>query len=123
MRVRAYNASGDGAVSAESTATPTTATTLTASAVTAHGVTLTIANHTGDWYWKYTVPENGTCVSTAVQGAAAGVTELLGDTSYTFAAYGDSQCSTTPLATAPAVLTKPKQVGALTIARARGSST
>ena len=109
VRVTAYNATGDGPASAEATGTP--AVTLAASAVTADGATLTIGNHSGAWYWKYTAPDGGDCSAEVAAGAStASVTGLGPGTSYTFAAYGDSQCTTTPLATAPAVLTLPGQV-------------
>ena len=65
--------------------------TLTVSNLTATGATLTIANHTGDWYYKHTSPEGGTC-SCPVSGASATVT-MTANTDYTFAAYGEVSCS------------------------------
>ena len=57
--------------------------------------TLTIANHSGDWYHKYTVPTTpaGTC-SSAVSTATASLTGLTGGTAYTWKAYSDSGCAT-----------------------------
>ena len=77
--------------------------TLTSSSVTATGATLTIANHTGNWYYKYTSPSGGTCSSSAVTGSSTTVT-LTAGTTYTFAAYSDSSCSTL-LATAASFTT------------------
>ena len=76
---------------------------LTSSSVTATGAMLTIANHAGDWYYKYTSPSGGTCSTNAVSGATTTVT-LSAGTTYTFAAYSDSSCSTL-LATAAAFTT------------------
>ena len=94
VRVTAYNATGDGAASAEATGTPT-GKTLTVSKITKTTATLTIADHTGNWYYKYTVPTTpaGTC-SSVQSTSSADLTNLLGGTSYTFRAYSDSSCST-----------------------------
>ena len=67
--------------------------TLTTSNVKGTSVTLTVANHTGNWYYKYTSPNGGTC-SSAQTGATAEVTGLDAGTTYTFKAYSDSTCST-----------------------------
>ena len=83
------------------------AVTLTASAVEDDTATLTIANHTGDWHYKYTSPTGGTC-STAQSGTTASLTSLSTNTSYTYKAYSDSGCAdANELATAAAFLTKP----------------
>ena len=66
--------------------------TLTATDVTHASATLTIANHSGDWYHRQTQPSTGTC-SSAVSAAAASLEGLSGSTSYTWKAYGDSTCS------------------------------
>ena len=108
LRVKATNGTGDGAWSADATGTPATAVTLTASAVEATTATLTIANHTGNWYYKYTTPSSGTC-SSAVSTTTANLTGLTPGTSYTYKAYSNSTCGT-ELATASAFLTKPAQV-------------
>ena len=107
VRVAAVNASGDGAWSAEVTGMPT-AVTLSAGSVTTTTATLTIAHHTGDWHYKHTSPTGGQC-SAAQTGASAGVTDLNQNTSYTFAAYSDSNCSTL-LATAAAFTTRAVKV-------------
>ena len=103
FKVRAVNATGPGLASdASDSATPASAT-LTASAAAATSLKLTIANWSGDWYYKYTNPTGGTCSST-VSGATAIATGLNSNTSYTFKAYSDSSCSTV-LATAAATST------------------
>ena len=76
---------------------------LTASNVAATTATLTIAHHTGNWWYKHTTPTGGVCSTNAVTGSSATVT-LSGNTSYTFAAYSDSSCSTL-LATAASFTT------------------
>ena len=55
--------------------------------------TLTIANHSENWYYKYTSPDGGTC-SSAQSGTTADVSGLTGGMTYTFKAYSDSTCST-----------------------------
>ena len=108
MRVAAENATGNGAWSAEVTGTPV-AVTLSAGSVATTTATLTIANHAGNWHYKYTSPAGGQC--SAVQtGASAGVTNLKPNTSYTFAAYSEGSCSTTALATAAAFTTRAAKV-------------
>ena len=82
--------------------------TLTSSNVTATGATLTIANHAGDWYYQYTSPTGGTCSASAVTGTSTTVT-LTAGTTYTFAAYSDSSCSTL-VATAAAFTTQQQAV-------------
>ena len=75
--------------------------TLTAGSATATSLTLTIANYSGSWYYKYTTPAGGQC-SGVNSGAVA--TNLNSGTSYIFEAYSDSTC-TTKLATATAAST------------------
>ena len=84
-----------------------TVPTLASSNVTATGATLTIAGHSGDWWYKHTTPTGGTCSASAVTGTSATLT-LTANTAYTFAAYSDASCSTL-LATA-ASFTTPAQV-------------
>ena len=107
VRVAAVNASGAGAWSAEVTGTPS-GVTLSAGSVATTTATLTIADHTGNWHYKYTSPSGGQC-SAAQTGASAGVTNLKPNTSYTFAAYSDSNCATL-LATASAFTTRAAKV-------------
>ena len=96
------------------------APTLTSSNVTATGATLTIANHTGNWYYKYTSPSGGTCSATAVTGTSTTVT-LTGGTTYTFAAYSDSSCST--LVATAAAFTTPTPVSVSNITGSESGST
>ena len=123
IRVAAANATGDGAWSAEATGTPSaSATTLTASAVRATSATLTIANHTGDWHYKYTIPAapEGAC-STAVSTPTASLAGLDAGTSYTFKAYSDRDCTAgNELASVP-FLTWPGQAMGVTAAARPGS--
>ena len=104
--MRAVNATGIGVASDASTAVAPKDETLAGSAVEATTATLTISNYTGSWYYKYTTPNGGSCVSDAVTATSADVADLSGNTSYTFKAYSNSGC-TTLLATALPFLTKP----------------
>ena len=107
-KVRAVNASGDGAESDASTAAQPLDETLTASSVGATTATLTLGNYSGEWYYKYTSPNGGSCSSSAATGSTASLTDLSSNTSYTFKAYSDNGCTTANLlASASAFLTKP----------------
>ena len=77
-------------------------TTLTSSSVSKTTATLTIAHHTGNWYYKHT-GAGATCDG-PVSGTTKALTDLTAGTTYTFSAYSDSTCSTllftaTPLTT------------------------
>ena len=104
FKVRAVNATGDGADSDASTAASPADETLTASSVEAATATLTIANYAGAWWLKRTTPSDTTCKSKGTAKTES-LTSLSGNTSYTFKAYGDSAC-TTALAS-ETFLTKP----------------
>ena len=95
--------------------------TLTSSAIGATGATLTIGSHTGDWYYKHTTPSNGTC-STVVSTTAATVSGLTENTSYTFVAWSDNECSSR-LATAAAFPTLPPKPSKPTATVGAGSLT
>ena len=85
-------------------------TTLTASNVTDAGATLTIANHSGNWYYKHS-GAGATC-----QGPVAGNSQNLTLTSgtYTYSAYSDSACKQgNLLATAAAFTTGQHHVSSL----------
>ena len=107
--VEAHNARGGSNPSTSEFGGATTSVslevTLMASAVTHEGAVLTMGNHTGSWYYKYTVPSGGVC-SALQSGTSADVTGLAGNTSYTYKAYSDSTCMTELAAAAP-FLTKP----------------
>ena len=77
---------------AEHTFTTLDPVTLTVSNVGATGATLAIGSYSGDWYYKHTTPSSGGC-SLRQTGTSATVTGLTANTSYTFAAYGASGCS------------------------------
>ena len=90
----------------------TTLATLASSSVSATGATLTIAGHTGDWYYKHT--NTGATCDGPVSGTSTTVT-LSAGTSYTFSAYSDSECtSANLLATASAFTTPHSAPGAPT---------
>ena len=96
-KVRAVNATGDSAASAESTAASPTVVTLGASSVTHDSATLTIANWSGDWYHKRTAPTTPTASCSSVVSSptkTASLSSLSGNTDYTWKAYSDSGCST-----------------------------
>ena len=100
------NATDDGVASDASVAAAPVDETLTASSVTHNSATLTIGNHTGDWYYKANAAPDASCSSTAVSTTTKNLTGLSGNTSYTYKAYSDSSCNT-ELASASAFLTKP----------------
>ena len=111
VRVRAYNATGDGATSTEATGTPSApaAVSLSGSGVEATTATLTIANYSGAWYYKYTVPSGDTSCTKIDSGTTtASLTGLDEGTSYTYKAYSDSNCAS-ELDSAD-LLTKPGKV-------------
>ena len=64
-KVRAVNATGTGAESDASTAAAPAARTLTAGSVEATTATLTIGNHTGNWYYKANAAPHASCSSSA----------------------------------------------------------
>ena len=98
-------------------AEPAAGVTLSASNVTATTATLTLAGHTGDWYWKRTAPSDGTC-SSAVEGTKTTASGLTNGTRYAFKAYRDAAC-TSELAASETVLTFPPKPGGLSAATRR----
>ena len=117
FRVAATNAVDDGTWSDEVVATPVEAT-LAASGIGANSATLTIANHTGTWYYKQITPTNGTC-SSAVSTSSATVS-LSSGLNHTFSAYTDNQCTGTVLAATPQFLAKPGKAAGVTATAANG---
>ena len=122
----AFTAYNDNSCSTQLDASPSFTTlapqpVLTAGAVGATTATLTIANHTGDWYYKYTAPSGGQCSASAVSGTSTAVSGLQTGTAHTFAAYSDNGCSSL-LATAAAFTTKPGKVAGLTAAAGSDAS-
>ena len=70
---KAYDKSGCGNDNEIASVTFST-TTLTADDPSATTMRLTIANHTGDWYYKYTSPSSGQCSASAVTGTTTRAT-------------------------------------------------
>ena len=68
---------------------------LTATGIRQKRVTLNIAGHTGNWYFKQTTPAGGLC-SSVQTGSSATIgnrfTGLTGNTKYVFTAYSDAAC-------------------------------
>ena len=102
----AYGDSSCANALAEAAFTTPLAPTLTVSAVTDTTATLTIANHSGNWYYKATTGPDTTCSSNAVSTGSVNLTGLTAGDSYTYSAYSDSTCTTAnKLATASAFTT------------------
>ena len=100
-------------------------TTLSVSGINDTGATLTIANHSGNWYYKADAGlSTASCSSTVSSGtSSASLTGLAGNTSYTFKAYSDSVCSTeiTSASTDADFLTKPAKPSRPTVTSGAGS--
>ena len=98
VRVRATTAGGDGEWSDEATGTPAAVPTLTVTALTSTRATLGMVNRSGTWYLdggdgSTTLAD---CVAVVGGGSIAGshtLTNLTGDTSYSFSAYSASDCA------------------------------
>ena len=87
----------------------TSTAALRASQVAATTATLTIANHSGGWYYKADVAPHTACQS-QVSGATENLTGLTPNATYTYTAYSDAGCTTAnKLATARA-FTTPKSL-------------
>ena len=68
--------------------------TLTVSNRTETGATLTLANHSADWWYKQTAPTaGGTCTSRTAAQTTATLTGLTVNTSYTYKAYSKTGCN------------------------------
>ena len=94
VQVRAGNAIGNGQWSAAVSETPMQPN-LKATGVTNVGATLTIGNHTGNWWYKATGGGGPhTSCSSAVTTTTGTLTGLTGSTAYTYTAYTDSGCAT-----------------------------
>ena len=65
---------------------------LTASDIATTSATLTLANHTGDWWLKQTAPNSGTCTAGEADFSHA-LSSLTAGTWYTYKAYSDSTCT------------------------------
>ena len=80
---------------------------LSVSGITATDATLTIAGHTGQWWYKADAGPHTTCQG-PVSGSSKALTGLSAQTSYTYSAYSASDCaSANLLATASSFFTTP----------------
>ncbi|MYH59538.1 MAG: fibronectin type III domain-containing protein, partial [Boseongicola sp. SB0675_bin_26] len=96
------------------------AVTLAATDVTDISATLTIGEHTGQWWHRRTSPTPaGTCTAVGADTATASLTGLAANTGYTFKAYSDSGC-TTELASVT-FTTPPARVSNLKVASAKAA--
>ena len=84
--------------------TPPPSPTLTASAITSTGATLTIANRSGNWWYKADTGPHSTCSNIAVAGNSVNLSGLTPGTQYTYTAYSNWVCNTA-IATASAFTT------------------
>ena len=101
--------------------TPAYTLTVTQDAFYTDRATLTIANHTGNWYFKSVGDRYATCSSSPVTGSARGLGLLTGGATYTFSAYSDSGCTTANLlATASPFTAQPVSLRAITEIKTRG---
>ena len=71
----------------------TTGDALTANNITATSATLTLHNHTGDWWFKETSPATGTCTA-GESDFTNNVSGLIPGTEYTYKAYSNDTCAT-----------------------------
>ena len=107
FKVRAFNATGNGAASDASSGVAPDAPTLGSESVEAATATLKISDYGLAWYYKANAAPDNTCKGPVAGGTSEkDLTGLSGNTSYTYKAYAESGCSTL-LATASAFLTKP----------------
>ena len=100
----AYSDSSCATEIGSATFSTSAAVALTASGVKVSAATLTIANHSGNWYYKANTGPDNTCSSSAITGTTKTLTGLTAGTEYTYSAYSDSSCATL-LATADAFTT------------------
>ena len=71
----------------------TTPASLTASAITDSTATLTVAGHSGDWYYRADKAPDASCTG-PVSGATKDLAGLTSGTSYVYSAYSDAACTT-----------------------------
>ena len=86
-----------------------TAPVITSGSITPNATTLTIANYTGNWYYKANAGPHTTC-SAAQSGTSANLTGLNADTEYVYTTYTDSNCSK-PIASAATRFNTPHALG------------
>ena len=90
---KAYSDSGCSTAIATATFT-TLVSSLAASGLASSTATITIGNHSGDWYVKETSPATGAACSAAISGTAHDLDSLTRNTAYVYQAYSDSACAT-----------------------------
>ena len=69
---------------------------LTVSNIGVTAATLTVANHSGNWYYQADTSSDNTCQG-PVSGSSKGLTGLSPHTRYSYSAYSDSTCTTANL--------------------------
>ena len=109
IRICSTNATGYGCHLAP-LISPNTA--LTVSNFTVTTATLTIAHHSGDWYYKHT--NTGATCDGPVSGTSKDLTGLTANTTYTYSAYSDSGCTSGNLLAAASPFTTLSSVSNLT---------
>ena len=90
---KAYDASGCTSTAIATLSFTTGSDELEASAITDSTATLTLSNHTGNWWLKRTTPADTTCKSKGTT-ATESLTNLIAGKPYTYEAYNDSTCTT-----------------------------
>ena len=90
-----YTAYSDGncAIAIARITFTTTGDQLTVASITATTATLTLHNHTGDWWFQETSPATGTCTA-GESDFTNNVSGLIPGTEYTYKAYSNDTCAT-----------------------------
>ena len=88
------NGCGGAAIASGQLVTPTNTVSLTASNVTYYGATITLAGHTGDWWYQQTTPSSSDCTKIVSPGTTESFTGFEPGVSYTYKAYSDATCTT-----------------------------
>ena len=89
---KAYSASGCKAAD-EITSVTFTTYAFTATSVTPSGATLTLTGYSGDWWYKRTAPSGDTTCHSVAEGTTTATLSLSAGTSYTYKAYGKTNCN------------------------------
>ena len=90
-----YTAYSDSGCTAQLAAAPafTTLASLSADNRTDTTARLTISSHSGDWYVKQTAPSPAGDCSSTISGTTHDLSSLTRNTTYTYTAYSDSECT------------------------------
>ena len=86
------------------TPSPPPSPSLSAGSVSHNTATLTLSNHTGQWWYKADTGPHATCSNIAVAGSSVNLRRLTPSTQYTYTAYSNWVCNTA-IATASAFTT------------------